>query len=119
MFPEEDTNCSGERPPSTQRTDAKQTNTNEDEMAAVLLDLIALGKITTEAQREAAALRQRLKDGKESDNAGNSRGNDSPAPETVSVFDRAVAQTDRALIVRGLSYLDNALKVERLLHHKT
>ena len=118
MPPKGDSNGSGKRPPSTQRTDAKQTN-KEEEMASVLLDLKALERVITEAQREAAALQERLENNEESGNARASRGNDPPTPEPSSMFARALAQVDRALIVRGLSYLDNALKVERLLRRET
>lgn len=92
---------------------SKQTAIDKEEMKD---DLEALEMIIAEAQREAAKIRQRLDDVVES---GDAPVNNLPVPERNSMLAKAMAHIDRAIINRGLAYLDKALTVERLLHRKT
>lgn len=92
---------------------SKPTKIEKEEMED---DLEALERIIAEAKREAAKIRQRLDDVVE---PGDAPVNNLPAPEPNSMLAKALAKIDRAIIDRGLSYLDKALTVERLLNRKT
>jgi hypothetical protein len=81
------------------------------------MDLLALEIVITQKKHGAAAFRQHLGIVGECGYDHASRGNDLPALEAALAY--GLAHANRSLIDRGLSYLDNALTVERLFSRET
>ena len=81
-------------------------------------DIFNLEKLIAEAQREVAAIRERLGQAKDSGSDRASR-YDLPPLEPGSALAKTMAMLQSRVIVDGLSYLDNALTVEHFHYQET
>ncbi|KAJ4015452.1 hypothetical protein NW766_005795 [Fusarium irregulare] len=129
MFSQKETNpwteLLSDTKPTTKPTDPMAELDNED-ILGMKLNLKSLELVITEAQREAEALRQRIREFEASGHPGSRPGSriswggialPKSAVPVPSGEERA--SFDKTLRARGLWYLEKVLKIKGLLNRKT